>query len=689
MKTASPGSLIVIGLGLALMAGCDAAGGDVTAQLRPLESCAAVESAIRSAALGEMNRRIDESLARALDSERCSLGEPQNQTETAAYFPSPGSAAAAANPGGASQTSATNVQISGVDEADFIKNDKTHLYVVSGQHFRIIQAWPAASARTIAKVKLEGEPRKLFVAGDRALIYAALPGATSSSSGQECTYGYSCRFTGDGRPTQITVWDIADRTAPRLVRKLRLTGSLFNARRVGSAVYTVVNSPGVVFPGLQYTPPKSLGCGFSRRWLATRAHEELRAANSRIILQTPLGPWLPSVQDTVLRGGGADTLRELLAGCGGFYRAGLADGGHFTTVLALEMTRESPASTSTIVSRPGAIYASANALYMAVPHERADSGGWFPSMSGEREASTIHKFRLSPSTATASYAASGVIKGRALNQFALDEREGHLRVASTSGQVPASSVHSTLTVLAQRGETLEQVGLVDDLAPGEDIRAVRFDGDRGYVVTFKKTDPLFVLDLSRPAAPRVLAELKIPGFSTYIHKLDDRHLLTLGYDAADQGGFAWFTGVLLQIFDVTDPKAPRLAHKELIGTRGSSSAALTNHLAFTYFAPKDLLALPMTICEGGSGSGAYGTQMSFSGLLVYEATAAGGFSLRGKVDHPAAAGVGCSNWWTDARSQVERSVFMDEYVFSVSRSLIKVNAVKDLTQDLAVVSIED
>ena len=132
----------------------------------------------------------------------------------------------------------------------------------------------------------------------------------------------------------------------------------------------------------------------------------------------------------------------------------------------------------------------------------------------------------------------------------------------------------------------------------------------------------------------MLAELKIPGFSTYMHMMDDEHLLTIGYDADDQGSFAWFTGVMLQIFDVSDPKNPRLTHKDVIGTRGSSSEALTNHLAFNYFAPKDLLALPMTICEGSSGGGSYGTTMTFSGLMVFDVTAASGFSLRGKVRAP-------------------------------------------------------
>ena len=173
-----------------------------------------------------------------------------------------------------------------------------------------------------------------------------------------------------------------------------------------------------------------------------------------------------------------------------------------------------------------------------------------------------------------------------------------------------------------------------------------------------------------------------------MHMMDSTHLLTIGYDADDQGSFAWFTGVMFQIFDVTDMKNPRRIFKEVIGTRGSSSVALNNHLAFNYFGPKNLLALPMTVCEGTSGyGGSYGKNMTFSGLMVYDATATSGFSLRGKVSHPAGSGVTCNNWWTRANSQVKRSIIMDDYVFSVSGDKIKVNHMDNLSHDLATVVI--
>jgi uncharacterized secreted protein with C-terminal beta-propeller domain len=258
-------------------------------------------------------------------------------------------------------------------------------------------------------------------------------------------------------------------------------------------------------------------------------------------------------------------------------------------------------------------------------------------------------------------------------------------VHSGSGTCEETAGDDDDSTIFTTDRALQTVGAIQGLAPGEDIRSVRFDGPRGYVVTLKKTDPLFTFDLSDPTAPRQTGELQIPGFSTYIHFMDPTHLLTLGFDAADQGDFAWFTGIQLQIFDVADPAAPALMHKTIIGTRGTTSDATDDHLAFNYFPARQLLALPMGICEGGNENGGYGSSLVFNGLLVYRVTLEQGFELLGGVDHGGAAidtGYGCYNWWQNPSSTVKRSVFMEDYVYSVSSATLKVNAVSNLGTDL-------
>jgi uncharacterized secreted protein with C-terminal beta-propeller domain len=701
---------------------------EVGPQLQPLASCGDVEGALRSAAVAEMDRRIDASIASweqnyakygAKKPYYCD-GHDYGSTGSGYYGPtgasatgSTGSGMSSAPPSGGtandldssssenkgpSQSSTTNNQVVGVDEADFIKNQQGDMFVVSDGALRIIDAWPAMGAHVVSQTPIAGTPKKLFVSGDRVLVYVSVPKANNGTGAgyyggtKECTYGYDCDFNGDGTATRVMVYDVADRAQPKLVREINLSGSFINARRVGDAVYTVVHDAGVSFPKLAYYPKiNNDPCNPPSPADVRDAYEELRAKNREIIFTTPLTGWLPWVSDVRHENGTSTASANLLGSCSNFFNSPLGDGSGFLSIVSLSLEGKGGLDTASIVSRPGAVYASADSLYLSVRQSTAYSSSWYQGMSAQKHVSSVHKFALSQSPPSAKYAASGVIKGSVLNQFALDEHQGHLRVATSYGKVPDPNVHSTVTVLAQKGSLLEPVGIVDNIAPKEDIRSARFAGDRGFIVTFKKTDPLYVFDLADPRKPAILGELKIPGFSTYMHMMGEKHLLTIGYDADDKGSFAYFTGVLLQIFDVSDPTQPKLAHKEVIGTRGSSSEALTNHLAFTYFAPKNLLALPMTICEGGTGNGLYGTKLTFSGLMVYDVTSASGFKLRGKVAHPLAttggAAPSCQNWWTNASSQVKRSIVMDDYVFSVSQKLIKANHLDNLATDVATVSI--
>ena len=612
--------------------------------------------------------------------------------------------------GGAKQTSGTNNQVAGVDEADFIKNDNQYIYVANGDKLRIIDAWPAESAHEIASVTLPGQAKKIFVEGNRALVYSATPpqsqqgqsGGSAGSGGAggvgaaapyqpgssgECTYGYDgCIPSGDGTETEISIYDITDRAAPKLVRSIHSSSSLIAARRVGNAVHTVLGQPSLT-QGLSYDYWSNEVSSAQTEQEINAAFDALIAKNVERIDAIDVGNVLPTWTDS------AGKTPEL-----SLFQSSMPDGSALTSLLSLDLASDPSLKVASVISRPGWIYASADALYMAVPHQQIAGWGWYEGRT-ENELSTIHKFSIGTTPFATSYVGTGVVKGRVLNQFAMDDQGGFLRVATTTGHVPNPDVHSTISVFEDNAGQLQVVGQIDGIAKTEDIRSVRFDGNRGYIVTFKKTDPLFVFDLADPRAPKTLGELKIPGFSTYMHMMDDEHLLTIGYDASDQGDFAYFTGVLLQIFDVSDPTNPKLAHKETIGTRGSSSEALTNHLAFNYFAPKNILAVPMTICEGGDGNGNYGTQMTFSGLMVYDTTTASGFKLRGKVAHPNASqgdpqnsygyyDMGCSNWWTNASSEVKRSIIMDDWVFSVSTTRIKVNHLDALSTDVKELSIQ-
>ncbi|WP_437529845.1 beta-propeller domain-containing protein [Sorangium sp. So ce726] len=608
--------------------------------------------------------------------------------------------------GGAKEYSTTNTQEADVDEADFIKNDGENVYILAHGQFQIFDAWPAADMHRVASVAIEGEPKKLFVHEKRALVYSSLSpssspdGEVSYYSSGECTYGYDCEFTGDGTPLLVTELDISDLTAPAVVRTLKFSGSFLNARRIGTAVHTIVASPEPTVQGLSTWPEGLDICSLSNQGVnpstvaaVNSAYDKLLEKNIALIDAAPLDIQMPSVEDTVYRDGVASPSSHTpFVACENFYLSNTGDGQSFLSVVSTELGTEALGQT-TIVGRPGAVYATADSLYVASRHQYGQTYGWFYD-DGETtpDATTIHKFALSERAAPSVYLGSGVVKGRVLNQFALSEHEGYLRIATTTGHLPDPNTHNTVASLKQEGGELVVKGMVDQLAPGEDIRSARFYGDVGFVVTFKKTDPLYTIDFSDPEAPRVRGELKIPGFSTYMHMIDEGHVMSIGYDADDQGDFAWFQGIMLQIFDVTDLDAPKLTHKEVIGTRGSASDAATNHLAFNYFTQRGLLGIPMVICEGGSG-GDFGDTMTFSGLLVYKVDTGAGFTSVGGVPHPlpdASAdgnGPSCGNWWSSATSFVKRSVFMEDYVYSVSEDEIRVANISDLATPEAVVPL--
>jgi len=563
----------------------------------------------------------------------------------------------------AGTVSETNNQVVGVDEADFVKTDGTYVYIASSGALRIIEAM---NPRVLSVTKLPGSVREMFVEGDRAVVYTA-----SGSGGKRCTYGYDCQFAGDGTATRILVYDIANRNEPKLVRQLDLSGSLMAARRIGKTVHTVVADGDSPVPAYSTWPDGLDTCG-NKEAVVRAKFAKLKADNEKKIVANT---WFPTIREK-----GVD--KPL---CGGLLKTAIDDGQAFTTVVSFDMAKDGvAATTATLQSRPGAVFASGNALYLSVVHNNSGQRGsrWYSFYSSVNEVSEIHKFRIGTNPSDTRYAGSGVVPGHVLNQFAMDEWYGYLRIATTKGRVPDPKVESAVSVLAEgEGGNLVRVGAIEHIAPGEDIRSVRFDDDRGYVVTFKKTDPLFVIDLYNPSSPRILGELKIPGFSTYMHRIDPDHLLSIGFDANDHGSFAYFDGVILQLFDVSNPTDPKLIHKEKIGTRGSSSEAATNHLAFNYLGEKGLLAFPMTICEGG-GDGRNGNELTFSGLLVYDVSVTNGFKRRGGIDH-GVKGANCSTWWSNATSQVKRSIFLDELVYSIADDRVKVQRMETLGTDLA------
>ncbi|MBI5478973.1 MAG: beta-propeller domain-containing protein [Deltaproteobacteria bacterium] len=710
--------LLVLALALASCNGGPAGPayvGKSLAALKAADGCDDVLVQLKAKTRLDMEKALSQNLESALEMVRLDCQWYGGMEEDSGAAVSGAAGGGSTNTQGgerASEYSTTNTQVAGVDEADFLKNDGSYIYILAGDKLKIIDAWPAADAVVIGEATVEGTPTKLFVHQDKAVVYSQLGpiNQTDGSGGYyggyyggECTYGYDCEFTGDGQILKLSIYDIVDKTAPVLLRETTFSGSYLNSRRIGDIVHTVVVFPEVTVPGLLYWP-EEMGQYWDYCWNSELPRltefqvialfEQLWSENLRQIDEASITQFLPGAKDVIHSADGPVVSEGLLADCSGFYISQSGDGKSLLSLVSLDATGLGPLGFTTIVGKPGAVYASADALYIADRHYLGDMNQWYyyPS-EGIQQATTVHKFRLAADSVATVYAGSGVVKGGILNQFSMDEQDGVLRLATSLGHVPDPNVYSTVVTLAEENGELQQKGIVDHLAPEEDIRSVRFDGNLAFVVTFKKTDPLFVIDVSNPEAPVLKGELQIPGFSTYMHLMDDGHVLSIGYDADDQGSFAWFKGIQLQVFDVTDAASPTLLHRELIGTRGSTTDAATNHLAFNYFKPKDMLAIPMVICEGGGNGGQYGSQMSFNGLLVYNVTVASGFTRLGGIPHSAPQQYQdpygtCGNWWTDSNSTVKRSIIMDDFVYSVALDKIEISAVTDLENPIATVALQ-
>jgi uncharacterized secreted protein with C-terminal beta-propeller domain len=420
------------------------------------------------------------------------------------------------------------------------------------------------------------------------------------------------RTRSEAPTTRVRVYDVADARAPRLTQTTEIAGSYLGARMIGDRLYVLAG-----------TELRVLEKGFSK----TVPLPELSRDGQQLAVRP---------QDIGHFEDEAPT-RTLL------------------TVLVQDVRRPTRWSREHILLGGAQdIYVSRENLYV----RGGKAGG---------QDTALHRFEFVG--VRVDYRATGIVRGRVLNQFALDEYEGHLRVATTGDRGGAS-----VYVLNPR---LDVVGSVERIAPGETMHSARFSGDRAYLVTFKKVDPFFVLDVSDPRAPRVLGELKVPGYSDYLHPYDENYIIGLGKDGYDMGGFAWFQGVKLSLFDVRDMKEPKEVASVVIGDRGTESEALRDHHAFLFDRARNLLVIPIRLAEVPEGSppSTYG-RVTWVGAHVFHVDATG-FALRGEIDH-GAPGKGALG------ERIRRSLFIEDGLYTVSDGLVKVNDLGTLAERKAV-----
>jgi len=429
---------------------------------------------------------------------------------------------------------------------------------------------------------------------------------------------------------------------------------------------------------------------------ALEAFELLKKKNRDLLLSAPAGAFLPPVVDTLYDEQGNASIRLVPVDCAALVTSPIEADGVVVDVVGFRLDLEEEAGRTTLLAGPCAVYATPSSLYLAVRQRQDTALEWPNPEEWLGYATLLHRLALDPNAAMAVYVGHTTVKGNVVNQFALDEYAGFLRLATTTGVSGQSTAHSTVLVLDAGQSDLPVVGLLDELAPTEDIRSVRFIGPTGYIVTFRNKDPLFVIDLADPLAPQVLGKVDIPGFSTYIHPFSPGFLLTIGYGGGLPdafSAFSSFSSVLLKVFDVSSPSNPKQTSVHTISTSGAYTDATVNHLAFHFYPQESVLAVPMATCSG-SGYGNIGSEVEFNGLHLYQVTPTEGIVPIGEVAHPVGPGFaedvpyGCFNWWTGAPERVRRSVFMEDFVYSISLSEVRVAPIEAPEQLESLVSLD-
>jgi inhibitor of cysteine peptidase len=591
--------------------------------------------------------------------------------------------------------SKTNIQVAGVDEPDIIKNDNRYIYTISGQTLAIIDAYPAEDASIVSKTEIPDTPKDIFVRGDRLVLFSTgteLPGTGSQPELADSQFAPVPPYYRPYSPvTHTMIYDIGDRENPRLLKDYTIEGDYVDARMIGSLVYLITREQIYLYSGDPiFVPALREGTRTVIQpdvWYFDHPESQytfttitsLDAANGKEKdAQTYLlgsGTTLYVSEDAIFvsypRYHPA-IYREQEVGPGLAVDASGSTGTSFSKMEAL------PPDFNTLSEeeRESILESLRNAEQEAVRRREAD-----------QTFTVIHKIGINNGAIT--YLAKGEVPGTLDNQFSMDEYKGNLRVATTSSVYTPRYGQYTYNNVYVLDRKMATIGSLTHIAEQETIYSTRFIGDRLYMVTFKRIDPFFVIDLSNPQSPKILGKLKIPGYSDYLHPYDATHIIGIGKETTtnDWGGVST-SGIKLALFDVHDVNNPKQLDKVQIGDAGSDSAALTDHHAFLFDRAKNLLVIPIRavstapMIQGGYYK--YQPQIWY-GAYVFGLTPETGFTLRGTVQH--GSGDPGYYYYGSSTSEVKRSLYIGDILYTMSSKQIKANPLADLNTTIATIPL--
>ena len=525
----------------------------------------------------------------------------------------------------------TNVQVQGVDEPDTVKTDGLHIFVASAAAVTIINAYPPTSAAIASTLSYPNEQvLGIEIAPDRLAVI--------NQRNTNASY------------VDLLLYNTTQLASPKLIENASIAGNYVSARLSDGYLYAIIQQP-----SFQFDPYGNLSGA------------------------------MPVVTE--------NSASHNLSPSSVYYTDNWAQINYYTMIVSLSMTTGQERTISILTGDSSTVYVSTSNIYVVydiVPLMAADgipgdvyTGGVISSDMGNGQNSSI--FRAAYSNGIVSVQAAGEVPGTTLNQFSLDEYNGYFRVA-TSRFATINNVATTSDDVYVLKENLSIVSSIKNIAPGENIYAVRFDGDQGYVVTFQQVDPLFVISFTNVTHPVIQSALKMNGYSDYLQPLPGGYLLGLGKDTvpASQGNYSYYLGLKLSLFKVDANGSSTQISKYILGDRGTESAALTDHLAFTYDPTKNITVIPVLLAQvsGGqttdtNGYPLYGDPV-YQGAYVFRVNSAG-IVLLGRVTQ-------YQNYSDSPTSNLDiyRTIIIGNYLYTISQGEVMVSSLTDFSTITAI-----
>lgn len=504
--------------------------------------------------------------------------------------------------------SVTNTQVKNVDEADIVKISDNYIYYISEYKIIILKADTEDTSEKVGEINFEQGrfyPLEMYVKDNKLIVI----GNEGEENAIKTEYIEDVLKIQNNKSVAI-IYDITKKEEPKEIRRIEVDGTYLSSRMIGDSVYFVSNK--IIY-------------------------------NSEI-LKNPIEDidekkYMVYYKDT------NNSQEEKTISYEKIYCFNEIQSLNYLIMVGINIKSEEEADIQTFLGGGNYIYSSENNMYLATPNVEYDENYKVKSSK-----TNILKFKLN--NGKIQFRTKAEIEGIINNQFSMDEKDGYFRIATTTGNV-WNIDENTSNNLYILNEKLEKIGEITNFAKEERIYSVRYVGDKAYVVTFKQTDPFFIIDLSNPEKPQILGELKLPGYSSYLHPYDETHIIGIGYETKEDGTRITTDGLKMVMFDVTNVSTPKVLFKINIGDKNTSTEITFNHKAILYSKEKNIIAFPILN---------YGKKQTNSRAVIYEIDLEKGFILKGEIQHLN----------DNYKENIDRIVYVNDNYYTLSKELIKV-----------------